>query len=556
MDSYKIISVEAKDLFGAMNQNGAENQGYQIRGADGEISLRKFTNTFDWSLDSMKLEKVYREKTGRDDFSFKSGRHLYTKNVICVTFKYSYKEFNLAGKNTYIRSGHSYRECSFTDGIYVKDGELIGIQTGVGVENPAGDEILGKLFRFDGNCYEQVGTIPTIMDKAELRNYLYQYGFRCDGCEYVRYKRSSGSSRVGKCLFVNKELADEMADWDRCGLTIQPGQSIDLAAWEAYVSLPMSSIIGTMKIPMSSILIIDDFDSRFEDEVVAVDEIDGRLSSSQRRVEIKNSIWDGQSLMDVSLFEAAGYADKGMLLLRNQFFKSCCFNANVQKWFADNGIESVQQLNGFTLAQDISQVKLITTPSSIKYAKFGRIQDWLSFTDDTFGIVKYEKKPHPFDGRMVQAHYQLFNTLQLTYDEMNEILTPSLEYISAIRRDPAVLRYCMKYPFDDGGGVWKSMDSKNEIIFKLLGINDKFCQTKLYYDFRDDLVKSEIRNLKRGHVLVNGNYSTMIGNGVEMLQAAIGTFGGESVLGAGNIHTSRFEYGKELLCSRSPHVTV
>ena len=69
----------------------------------------------------------------------------------------------------------------------------------------------------------------------------------------------------------------------------------------------------------------------------------------------------------------------------------------------------------------------------------------------------------------------------------------------------------------------------------MLGINDKFAQTKMYYDFRDDLVKGEIRNLKKGHVLVNGNYSTLMGNGMEMLQANIGQFYGESIVGVGNI---------------------
>jgi len=245
-----------------------------------------------------------------------------------------------------------------------------------------------------------------------------------------------------------------------------------------------------------------------------------------------------------------------MLLLRNRFFKSCCFNANIQQWFADNGITSVEQLNGFTLATDISQIKLITTPSSIKYAKFGTIEDWMKNVEPVFGVVKYEKKPRQYGGRLVQAHYQLFNTLQLSYEEMEQVLKPSLDYIGAIRRDPAVLRYAIQYPFDDGTGWYSSLDSKNEIVFRMLGINDKFAQTKMYYDFRDDLVKGEIRNLKKGHVLVNGNYSTLMGNGMEMLQASIGQFHGESIVGVGNIHSKRFPYGQTLLASRSPHVTV
>lgn len=552
--SYKIMSIEAKDLFGAMNHVNPDEREYRIRSADGSINLKRFSNAFDWSLDAIKLEEVYRKKMRRQDFAFRSGRHTYTKNVICVTFNYSYKEFNMAGKNTYVRNGYNYRDCAFVDGVDVRDGKLIAIQTNVEVQSPISPDVLGAYFTYSNGYYEQRGSIPTVMDKAELRNYLYQNGFKCDGIEYVRYKRSSGSSRVGKCLFVNKVLADEMKQWDMCGLNIAEGQPIDLASWEAYIALPISSIIDTIEVPLDSILVIDDYESTFEEEVVAVEIEDNHLVSARKPVKITNSIWDGQSLMDKSLF--GQYEDKGMLLLRNRFFKSCCFNANIQQWFADNNITSVEQLKGFTLATDVSQIKLITTPSSIKYAKFGTIKQWMENVSPTFGVVKYEKPPRAFDGRLIQAHYQLFNTLQLSYEEMEQVLKPSLDYIGAIRRDPAVLRYAIQYPFDDGSGGWSSMDSKNEIVFRMLGINDKFCKTKMYYDFRDDLVKGEIRNLKKGHVLISGNYSTLMGNGMEMLQESIGAFNGESVIGIGNVHSTRFEYGQTLLASRSPHVTM
>lgn len=552
--SYKIMSIEAKDLFGAMNHINPDEREYRIRSTEGSINLKRFSNAFDWSLDAIKLEEVYRRKTRRQDFSFLSGKHLYTKNVICVTFNYSYKEFNMAGKNTYVRNGYSYRDCTFVDGVDVRDGKLIAIQTNVEVQDPVPQNILGNYFTYNNGYYEQIGSIRTIMDKAELRNYLYQNGFKCDGVEYVRYKRSSGSSRVGKCLFVNKILADEMNQWDMCGLSVSEGQPIDLASWEAYIALPISSIINTIKIPLDSILVIDDYESSFEEEVVAVEIEDNHLVSSRKSVTITNSIWDGQSLMDKSLF--GEYEDKGMLLLRNRFFKSCCFNTNIQKWFADNNITSVNQLKGFTLAKDISQIKLITTPSSIKYTKFGTVQQWMKNVDSTFGVVKYEKPPRAFDGRLIQAHYQLFNTLQLSYEEMERVLKPSLDYIGAIRRDPAVLRYAIQYPYDEGSGEWSSLDSKNEIIFRMLGINEKFGRTKLYYDFRDDLIKSEIRNLKKGHVLIQGNYSTLMGNGMEMLQESIGAFEGKSVIGVGNVHSKRFKYGQTLLASRSPHVTM
>lgn len=547
------MSIEAKDIYASERQK--TDGGYGIRDRDGNISVRKFINTLDYSLDSIKLREVYEKKRRRKDFAFFIGNKEYTKMIINVTFKYSYKLFNKVAKNIYVRDGYKYRDCVFENCVCVQDGKLVAIQTGVELENdsvPLSTEMLEQCFSFEDNHYIQKGTIPVLKTKAELRKYLYDNGFDCDNLHYVRYKRSSGSSRVGKCLFVYDLLAAPMKKWDKCGLKINEGDKIDLAAYEAYISLPMSSIIDTVEILPQNILIIDDYDSIFEDEVVAVESEDNKLISSIKKSQISNSIWDGQSLMDVSLF--GKYSDKGMLLLRNRFFKTCAFNTNIQQFFKDNHVTDISQLHGKTLATDISEIKLITTPNSVKYLKFGTLEGWLNNIDITFGIVKYEKETHFFDGRMVQTHYQLLNTLQFTCDDMEKFLQPSLDYINYIRNDPDILRYHIKYPYEQMEIT--PLNSKNEIIFKMLGINNKFSKTKLYYDFRNDLVKSMIEKLKDGRVLINGNYSTLFGNGLEMLKSSIGLFNGESELQGNEVHSKRFDYGITLLGSRSPHVTM
>lgn len=545
--------MEAKDLYAATNQD--RDNGYSIRKQAGDISTKKFINTLDYSLDAIKLREVYEKVVRRKNFSFTVNKKEYTQQVINVTFNYSYKEFNKAAKNIYIRAGHNFRDCTFKDGVaFSPEGELIGIQTGVEISNPLHSEQLCKCFEYDEitKTYIQSGNIPVLLNKAELREWLYKNGFVCDGIKYVRYKRSSGSSRVGKCLFVNEILYDRMTKWDRCGLTIKEGQPIDLAAYEAYISLPMSSIIDTLEILPQNILIIDDYESVFDDDVVAVEEIDGKLVANEKTVKVTNSIWDGQSLMDVSLFEK--YPDKGMLLLRNRFFKSCAFNCNIQKWFEDNNITDIGQLNGFTLAKDVKDIKLITTPSSIKYLKFGTVEQWLNNIDSVFGIVKYEKSPHYFEGRMVQTHYQLLNTLQMGYEEVESFLQQSFDYISYVRSDPDILRHHIAYPYSEM--ELTPLVSKNEIIFKLLGINNRFANTKLYHEFKNDLVRALLNDLRDGRVLVNGNYSTLFGNGMEMLKSAIGKFDGTSELNGNEIRNTRFEYWTEILGSRSPHVTM
>ena len=74
-------------------------------------------------------------------------------------------------------------------------------------------------------------------------------------------------------------------------------------------------------------------------------------------------------MLDISVFEENGYADYGMVLLRNRFFKTCAFNTRLQEWFADNGIAGVSQLTGYTTARDVKDIKLVITESQIHAAE-------------------------------------------------------------------------------------------------------------------------------------------------------------------------------------------
>lgn len=556
-----ILSIDAKDIYISNHYSNITNSvspiGYNIRFNHGDnldkINTKKFINTLDYSLDLIKIKDIYEKVYRNNAFTFEQNGHIYTTRVINVTFKYSIKEFNMLKKNTYVKFGYNINEIEFTDHVFIMDGQLIAIETNQYVENSIPKDLLGKFFHYENNQYYAKENIKPLKSVSNLRNELYEKGFYCDGIKYVRFKRSSGSSRVGKCLFIDEKMYLRMHKWEMCGLKIRQGQETDLASLEAYIALTLSSIIDTIEIKPENILIIDDYQSIFEEDVIETKLNGNTLESKPNTVTIKNSIWDGQSLGDKSLF--ANYPNRGMLLLRNKLFKSAVFNTNIQKWFQDNNITKVSQLNGFTLAKSIEDIKLITTPSSIKYLKFGTAKEWFKNTDPTFGIVKHEKQTHNFDGRMVQTHYQLLNTLQLSEHDMRNFLQPSLDYLALLKTDPSVVRYHIKYP-EDMDFEMMSLTTKNDIVYRLLGLNEKFAQTKLYYDFKNDLTKSYVKNLRCGHVLVKGNYSTLFGNPIEMLQQTIKKFNGESTLGIGNVHSTNFEYNQVLLGSRSPHVTI
>lgn len=395
-----------------------------------------------------------------------------------------------------------------------------------------------------------------------LREHFYTNGFCVDGVHYVRYKRSAGSSREGRCLFIDERLFRAMNKWSDCGLKEQK----DLASWESYKALSLSSVKGTVEIPLEGILFVPDYQSTFTEEVVSVEIKDGALCAEQKNAQITNDIWDGESLLDESLF-VGDYAEKHMLLLRNKFFKSCAFRTKLQKWFADKHITlSDLKARGFiTLAENIAQIVMVTTPNSLKYLKFAggltekNIKQWAAHTDGTFGVVKWDQSTRFFHGKMVQSSYQLLNTLPLTEEEVRSLLQPSIDYIALLRKDTDFMRYHFSDAFarekDGEEEHINGLAERADVIFTLLHHCPHFNETALYANFRDDVVRSLKERLKRGHILLNGTNATLFGNGPELLKY----LAGEDIvseLQPGQVRCERFEDGVKLLCARSPHITM
>ncbi len=98
---------------------------------------------------------------------------------------------------------------------YSKDTEYLP------VEAPADNAMLGNCFVYDAKrrMYDKIGDIPPAVKTVDLRVQLYADGFDIDGIHYVRYKRSAGASRNGRCLFIAEPLYVDMMAWSSCGLS-------------------------------------------------------------------------------------------------------------------------------------------------------------------------------------------------------------------------------------------------------------------------------------------------------------------------------------------------
>lgn len=521
----QILSIEAKDLI---------TKRYEVK------KHPKFTGSLDDSIEVDKLRDLNKKII---KYNSKKKRY-YSNDIITVTFEYSCKH----NKDLSDEEFERVEQLEQTLSIVKKSKQKKEIK-----------ELLKLANRQ--------------INKKTIRNQIYKYGFNIiiDGKlqHFVRYKRSSGSARVGKCLFINDKYYKKMIDWSFAGIEHKENTEMDCSSMEAYISLPTSSCIDRFYLEPKNILLIEDGESTFTDTVMATrfineikDEngnvIDGDLDTNIETTKITNKIWDGESILDKSIFIENGYEDRAILQIRNRFFKGIGINTDIQKFFNDNNITEISQLNGKTIATDIKDIKLITTPSSVKYLKYGTFENWLKHIVTEWGICKYEKPQHHFN-KMVQTHYQLINTLGMTMKETEEFLNDSVRYINYLKNDTTVLKYHLGMTaenYKEDCGDLNNINNSSDFILQMLERNDDFIKTKICSTFKRNLINSYISNIRKGHVLVNGNYSVVVSCPYEYLLQSIGKWNGDSILRPFECVSNKFDNNSEILAVRSPQPTM
>ena len=573
----RIMAIQGKDLFRTEAITALKN---------GKLNADKFDGIIDESLDTGKLCEMYKAHEAEIGYPYLADKK-YCRTLVNVSFDYAVKLFEQYGRR-FVRYGHTVIDADMVDHACVREvsGEptLIAIEipyendkSYAPVENSLSTDMLGKYFEYDAEKKEYKRSkkdIPSAVKCEEIREQLYTHGFDIDGIHYVRYKRSAGSSRDGRCLFIAEPLYADMMAWSACGLSADSVS--DQASWQAYIALTLSSIESTIRLPKKAILIIPDKVSRFTTKAVCVKEdAEEGLTATEEETEIENVIWDGEALLDVSEFERAGYADKGMMLLRNRFFKTCAFNTNLQKWFADNGITTVGQLAGYTTARKVDDIKLVITESSLKYLKFmpkgmslGKaFKSWLDNlyegkTISSFGVVKTDKYPSLMHGNMAYTNYQLINTLGINGAGLGQLLEQSFEYLGRIQNDPMYLRFHISsksYLDSIDGDDLMFENYRRRVMLDMLNRTPLFAGTDFYKNLRSDVVKRFKEKLKQGRIAVAGNYETIFGNPYEFLCAVIDKSYEPTeplLLSGEQVYTTRFETGITLACVRSPHITM
>ena len=371
--------------------------------------------------------------------------------------------------------------------------------------------------------------------------------------ETIHYKmlyRTPGKAKLGSCMFIRDELFDDADHFLKMGIQL-PIHNSPIVEIGAYSSLVTSTIVGKVKIEPENILILKDVDSYFNTDVVSV-EIDDNNHCLAKHIsdyKLKNTLFDGQALIDSSLFPF--WAD-GYVLLRQHFFKAAAFVSNIKLFFKDyfgdqyETAEVVDMFGNKHLAKDI---KLITTNNAIKWIKFDVSyeywSDWVHKNGSMFGIVK---TAHPSKlGKVQRMSYQMINALDM--DTMPDVVQTSVDYIKKLKRNDNTF---LDYLRDN-----QNFSNDFEVLLALVDQNPDFIHSTYFKERRGAIISNYVIKFRNGKVIQNGDNLVVVGSPYAMLLHSVGedvnkddTFEQEDC--AMQCYTERFGDGEYLAEFRSP----
>lgn len=371
--------------------------------------------------------------------------------------------------------------------------------------------------------------------------------------EIIHYKmlfRTPGKAKKGSCMFINEKLYNVAHNFLYMGIQL-PLENSPIVEMGAYSSLITSSIVGKVQIDPKHILVLKDVDSFFRTRVISVETDENKHCRAVPidNYEVKNTLFDGQALIDSSIFPEWG---DGYILLRHHLCKMAAFSTHIQKFFRDyygDDYETAEVEDMFGNKHLAKDILLITTDNAIKWTKFGVSYDywcdWVRANDSMFGIVK---TAHPSKlGEVQRMSYQMINSLDM--EMMPDVVQCSLDYIRKLKTDDDVF---LDYLRDN-----TNFSNDYEVLVALAEQNRDFVRSEYFRDRKKNIIQTYVLNFKNGKMIQNADNLVIIGSPYGMLLHTVGedpetdpTF--EQEEGVIQCYTGRFDIGEYLAGFRSP----
>lgn len=417
-------------------------------------------------------------------------------------------------------------------------------------------EILRKV-EMNENNYEK-------KSKEEIRKEYYVDGVKINYItknkhgeitkkEEINYKmlyRTPGKAKKGACVFICDRLYKKTLNFLHMGIKLKKNNA-PVVEIGAYSSLITSSSQKKIKIDPKNILVLEDVDSFFKTKVVSVetDEDKHCVAKTMDEYKLKNTLFDGQALIDESTFPEWG---DGYILLRQHMCKVAAFKSNIQLFFKDYFGDVYE----YAVVEDMwgnqhmaKDIVMITTDNAMKWLKFDADYDywceWVGESKNNFGVVKTAHKSKL--GDVQRMSYQMINALDESI--MENVVSKSVEYIEALKTDTKM--------FIDYLRSNANFSNDYEALVALYEQDPDFARSEYFRHRKEWIIKSYVTNFKSGKIIQNADNLVIVGSPYAMLLHSVGesvenddTFSIEE--DTIQCHTKRFEDGEHLACFRSP----
>lgn len=396
--------------------------------------------------------------------------------------------------------------------------------------------------------------------------------------ETIHYRmlyRNTSKAKLGQVMFIKDSLWKKAINWLTIGLYKKmPAENAKIVEMSAYAPLTTSTIVDEIYIPVEDILILEDQDSFFrtlakvvtaEDYVNSKGEPTRRCIVTTEETEVKNTLWDGEALIETT-YIPKNIEVNGMVLLRGHMFKACAFRTRIKQFFQDwcsktnHDYNTYQVRDMFGNLHYLKDIKMITTNNATKFLKFRDIMGGTNSSAYNYwcnkvkkdgcwwGIVKTD---HPSKlGNVQQMSYQMINTLPCTSEEVGEIASTSIEYVEKLKSDNDEFEHFLL----------KNANEINhyEMLAALYRHNPIFADSRFFREEKSAIISQYVYKLRGGKITVNADNLTACGNPYGLLLYSVGenwnkdpTFSVEN--GTIQCYTKRFDDGEYLCGIRSPH---
>lgn len=372
--------------------------------------------------------------------------------------------------------------------------------------------------------------------------------------EKIHYRmlyRSTGKAKAGSCMFICEGLYKKAHDFLYMGIKL-PKNNAPIVEASAYVSLVASSVVDRICINPKNILILEDVDSFFRTNVVSVETNENKecFAKTIKDYQVKNTLFDGQALIDKSIFPSWG---NGYILLRHHMCKTAAFKADIKAFFKDYFGEEYNQatvVDMFGNEHYAKDIQMITTDNAMKWLKFDISYEYwcerVNMNGNMFGIVKTAHKSK--FGEVQRMSYQMINSLDVGI--MKNVSKVSREYIMSLKSDDDVF---LQYLRDN-----TNFSNDFDVLVALCEQNPDFIRCDYFIERRRKIIKGYINKFKTGKVIQEGDNLVMVGSPYAMLLHAVGedvekddTLKGRD--DAIECYTKRFPPNLQLAGFRNPH---